>query len=53
MALEKDQERPLSPGGSRKMKFRNLKYILDMPQTNSNHGLISNQNSASKKDDIN
>lgn len=52
MALEKDQERPISPGGSRKMKFRNLKYILDMPQTNAN-ALSSYHNSASKKDDIN
>ena len=31
MALEKDQERPTSPNGSRKIKFRNMKYILDMP----------------------
>ena len=30
MALEKDQERPISPGGSRKIKARNLNYILDM-----------------------
>lgn len=31
MALEKDQERPTSPGGSRKIKVRNMNYILDMP----------------------
>ena len=31
MALEKDQERPTSPGGSRKIKFRNMRYILDGP----------------------
>ena len=32
MALEKDQERPTSPGGgTRKYKFRNMNYILDMP----------------------
>lgn len=30
MALEKDQERPTSPGGSRKIKPRNFNYILDM-----------------------
>ena len=29
MALEKDQERPTSPGGSRKMKARNINYILE------------------------
>lgn len=31
MALEKDQERPISPNGSRKIKLRNMNYILDMP----------------------
>lgn len=33
MALEKDQERPTSPGigGGRRMKARNMNYILDMP----------------------
>jgi hypothetical protein len=31
MALEKDQERPVSPGGSRKIRQRNMNYILDMP----------------------
>jgi len=31
MALEKDQERPTSPGGSRRIKVRNMNYILDMP----------------------
>ena len=35
MALEKDQERPISPtSGSRKIKARNLNYILDMEQKN-------------------
>lgn len=53
MALEKDQERPISPSGSRKIKFRNMKYILDMPMVNVAGGLQSNQNSASKKDDAN
>ncbi len=38
MALEKDQERPTSPGGSRKIKFRNMKYILDMPMAGLNNG---------------
>jgi hypothetical protein len=32
MALEKDTERPISPGGSRKIKVRNMNYILDMPE---------------------
>ena len=49
MALEKDQERPLSPGGSRKIKFRNMKYILDMPMVGFNTN--SYNNSASKKGD--
>lgn len=31
MALEKDVERPTSPNGSRKIKLRNMNYILDMP----------------------
>ena len=31
MALAKDQERPTSPTGNRKIKFRNMNYILDMP----------------------
>jgi len=35
MALEKDQERPTSPtGGDRKIKLRNMNYILDMPLSN-------------------
>jgi tetratricopeptide (TPR) repeat protein len=41
MALEKDQERPTSPGGSRKIKFRNMKYILDMPMVGGAGGLSS------------
>ena len=31
MALEKDQERPTSPLNNRKIKMRNMNYILDMP----------------------
>jgi hypothetical protein len=31
MALEKDQERPVSPSGSRKIRVRNMNYILEMP----------------------
>ena len=31
MALDKDQERPTSPGGSRKIKRQNINYILDGP----------------------
>ena len=56
MALEKDQERPISPSGSRKIKMKNMNYILDMPVSggNSAHntsGFNSNYNSASKKDE--
>jgi hypothetical protein len=29
MALEKDQERPVSPNGSRKIRVRNMNYILE------------------------
>jgi hypothetical protein len=29
MALEKDQERPTSPLGSRRIKMKNMNYILD------------------------
>jgi tetratricopeptide (TPR) repeat protein len=31
MALEKDQERPTSPNGNRRIKVKNMNYILDMP----------------------
>ena len=50
MALEKDQERPTSPGGSRKYKMRHMNYILD---GGLGSGTASYQNSCSKKDDIN
>jgi tetratricopeptide (TPR) repeat protein len=54
MALEKDQERPTSPGGSRKIKFRNMKYILDGPgAVQINTGTPSYQGSANKREDIN
>jgi len=50
MALEKDQERPISPSGSRRIKLRNMNYILD----GVGAGNGSRYSSASKKDgDIN
>lgn len=48
MALEKDQERPTSPGGSRKIKRQNINYILDGPLGATQ----SNQNSAFKNKDF-
>jgi len=42
MALEKDQERPTSPGGSRKIKMRNMNYILDMPSSQASYIPSSN-----------
>ncbi len=44
MALEKDQERPVSPSGSRKIRVRNMNYILEMPLGVA--GLSSQQSSA-------
>lgn len=41
MALEKDQERPVSPSGSRKIRVRNMNYILEMggsQQSSANKG---------------
>lgn len=46
MALEKDQERPVSPSGSRKIRVRNMNYILEMPLGGG--GLNSLQSSAQK-----
>jgi tetratricopeptide (TPR) repeat protein len=46
MALEKDQERPVSPSGSRKIRVKNMNYILEMPL--SLGGLNSQQSSAQK-----
>ena len=43
MALEKDQERPVSPNGSRKIRVRNMNYILE-----GGGGMNSQQNSAQK-----
>lgn len=37
MALEKDQERPVSPNGSRKIRVRNMNYILEMPVGGGSH----------------
>lgn len=45
MALEKDQERPVSPSGSRRIRVRNMNYILEMPLGG---GLNSLQSSAQK-----
>jgi tetratricopeptide (TPR) repeat protein len=45
MALEKDQDRPTSPGGSRKIKVRNMKYILDMPMIGVVNGMNPLENS--------
>ena len=41
MALEIDQERPISPGGSRRIRMRNMNYILDMPMV-ANMGTTGN-----------
>ncbi len=48
MALEKDQERPISPGGSRKINARNLNYILDMGTSNNTSYQYRDSNIKSK-----
>lgn len=57
MALEKDQERPISSpgGGSRKIRVRNMNYILEMggganglSNITYGGGLSSQQSSAQK-----